>query len=276
MKTLQIGTTFRIVGVLAALGIVVFPFYWMLVTALTGDDNMFGAVPQLIPDFSRIGVFADVLGSHSVQLWLMNSTLIAAGTAALSVVLAIPVAYALSRYSFKGKVLLTLGLLLTQMLPEALLVVPMFGIFRQLDLLNSLFSLIMANTAFVMPVVAFILKGAIDGIPKSIEEAARVDGCLPLSILLRIILPLIGPTVAAITVIAFFHGWNEYVFAQTFIFDPAKQPASVGLAGFVGELSTPIQSVMAVAIMYTLPAVVFYLFAQKYFVSGITAGGVKG
>lgn len=276
MRAIRIGMTLRMVAVLTALGVVVFPFYWMLVTSLTGDDRMFGETSQVLPDITRLGIFAEVLGGHSVRLWLTNSAIVAGGTALLSVLLAVPVAYALSRYPFRGKILLTFGLLLTQMLPEALLVVPMFGIFRRLGLLDSLFSLVMANTAFVMPVVAFILKGAIDGIPRSIEEAARVDGCMPTSILLRIVLPLIGPTVAAVTVIAFFHGWNEYVFAQTFISAPEKQPASVGLAGFVGELSTPIQSVMAVAIMYTIPAVVFYLFAQRYFVSGITAGGVKG
>jgi len=162
------------------------------------------------------------------------------------------------------------------MLPEALLVVPLFGIFRNLNLLNSQFGLILADTAFVLPIVAIILRGAIDGIPRELEESARIDGCSAVSILTRINMPLIAPSIAATAVIAFFSGWNEYVFAVTFTFDPLKQPASVGLAGFVGELSTPLQTVMAVAFMYTLPAVVFYLFAQKYVVSGMVAGGVKG
>jgi multiple sugar transport system permease protein len=94
--------------------------------------------------------------------------------------------------------------------------------------------------------------------------------------LVRINLPLVAPAVAATAVIAFFNGWNEYVFAVTFIFDEALRPASVGLASYIGELSTPLQTVMAVALMYTLPAVIFYLFAQRYVVSGLTAGGVKG
>jgi multiple sugar transport system permease protein len=97
-----------------------------------------------------------------------------------------------------------------------------------------------------------------------------------LGILLRINLPLIAPSIAATAVIAFFHAWNEYVFAVTFIFTPGTQPASVGIANFIGELGTPIQTVMAVALMFTLPAVVFYLIAQKYVVAGMTAGAVKG
>jgi multiple sugar transport system permease protein len=162
------------------------------------------------------------------------------------------------------------------MLPEALLVVPLFALFRRYDLLDSLVGLIFVNSAFVLPIVALILKGAIDGIPRELEEAGRVDGAAPLSILTRINVPLIAPTIAAAAVIAFFHAWNEYVFAVTFIFTPAIQPASVGIANFIGELGTPIQTVMAVAFMFTLPAVVFYLFAQKYVVAGMTAGAVKG
>ena len=127
-----------------------------------------------------------------------------------------------------------------------------------------------------VPVVVWILKGAIDGVPLEIEEAARVDGCTRLGIVMSVVIPLIAPTLAAASVIAFFHGWNEYVFAQTFITEDRLHTASVGLAGFVGELSTPIHSVMAVGFIYTLPAVAFYLMVQKHVVAGMTAGGVKG
>ena len=121
-----------------------------------------------------------------------------------------------------------------------------------------------------------IIKGAIDSIPLEVEEAARIDGCSRIDIVLSIVIPLITPTLAAAAVIAFFHGWNEYVFAQTLISSEALRTASVGLASFVGELSTPIHSVMTVGVIYTLPAVIFYLFAQRYVVAGMTAGSVKG
>jgi multiple sugar transport system permease protein len=275
-RTLRLGVTARMVGVLIVLGLAVFPVYWMFVTALTSDEDLFSGALRLVPDFSRLGVFVDALREGEVVRWLLNSFIIAAGTTVLSIALGIPLGYALSRFRFSGKAVLGLALLFTQMLPEALLVVPLFAIFRRFELLNSLHGLILANTAFALPVVALILKGAIDGVPRDLDEAARVDGGRPPTVLFRVILPLIGPSIAAAAVIAFFHAWNEYVFAVTFIFDKALQPASVGVAGFIGEQDTSIQSIMAVAVLFTLPAVAFYLFAQKYVVGGMTAGAVKG
>lgn len=276
MRHSTIGTTIRVVVVLTVLGLAIFPLYWMFVTSLTSNHNLFGKTPQLLPDLRRIGVYADALFGGNVPIWLVNSAIIAAGTCIMSVGLGIPLGYALSRFTFRGKAFTSVGLFLTQMLPEALLVVPLFAMFRQVHLLNSLIGLILVDTAFVLPIVAFLLRGAIDGVPRELEEAARVDGCRPFTVLTRVNLPLIAPTVAAAAVIAFFSGWNEYVFAVTFISNPAREPTSVGVSGFIGELTTPLQTVMAVSVMYTLPAIVFYLFAQKYMVSGMTAGAVKG
>jgi len=276
IRRFRLGVAARSIIVLIVLGLAVFPIYWMFTTALTSDDDLFSNQPRLIPDFTQFGVFIDAITEGQTLTWLLNSTVVATGTTALALLLGIPLGYALSRFSFRGKLVLGIMLLFTQMLPEALLVVPLFSLFRRFDLLDSLVGLVLANTAFVLPIVALILKGAIDGIPRELEEAARVDGSRPLTVLLRINIPLIMPTIAAAAVIAFFHAWNEYVFAVTFIFNRAIQPASVGLAGFVGEQGTALQTIMAVAFLFTLPAVVFYLFAQKYVVSGMTAGAVKG
>lgn len=276
MKRVRFGVVARMIAVLVVLGIAVFPIYWMFTTALTSDADLFAAEPRWFPDFGQFYVFVDALREGPTLTWLLNSTIVAIGTTVFSIGLGIPLAYALSRFSFKGKVAVGLLLLMTQMLPEALMVVPLFSLYRRFELLDSLAGLILANTAFVLPIVALVLKGAIDGIPKELEEAARVDGARPLAVLLRINVPIILPSVAAAAVIAFFHAWNEYVFAVTFIFNKALQPASVGLAGFIGEQGTAIQTIMAVAFMFTLPAVAFYLFAQKYVVSGMTAGAVKG
>jgi multiple sugar transport system permease protein len=177
---------------------------------------------NLLPDFTRLGVFTDALADGQVVGWLLDSLIVATGTTVLSIALGVPLGYALSRFAFRGKAAGGLALLFTQMLPEALLV------------------------------VALILKGAIDGVPRELDEAARVDGSRPPTVLARIILPLIAPAIAAAAVIAFFSAWNEYVFAAT------------------------IQTIMAVGLLFTLPAVAFYLFAQRYVVSGMTAGAVKG
>lgn len=266
----------RLTLILALLGIAVFPIYWMLVTSLTPSAHLFDANPQLLPDLREAGVYLRVFQDHPVGLWLHNSAVVALGTMILSVALSIFPAYALSRFKTASMAIVGLGLFATQMLPEAMLVVPLYTLYTQLSLINTLFGLILANTAFTLPVVAWILKGAIDGIPDEIEEAARMDGCSRFGIVLSVITPIIAPTLAATAVIAFFNGWNEYIFAQTLIIDSNLHTASVGLARFIGELSTPIHSVMAVALIYTLPAVAFYLFAQRYVVAGMTAGSVKG
>lgn len=266
----------RILAVIGLLLVAGFPFYWMFVTSLTPSSALFADRPQFWPVWSEAGVYSEAFSKIPVSTWLINSLIVAAGTTALSIAIALYPAYALSRYNFSGKGLMGLSLFATQMLPEAMLVVPLYAIFGQLHLLNTLTALILANTAFTVPVIVWILKSAVDGIPEEIEEAAHIDGCSRAGIVWRIILPLIAPTLAAASVIAFFHGWNEYVFAQTLISSESLKTASVGLAGFVGELSTPIHTVMSIAIIYTVPAVVFYLFVQKYVVGGMVAGGVKG
>lgn len=276
MNASSTSHTVRIVAVLALLGVAIFPIYWMFVTSMTPSSELFAEKPNLLPRFGQIAIYEEVFRVIPVATWLWNSFVVATGTTLLSIMLAILPAYALSRFRFAGLALLGFALFATQMLPEAMLVVPLYSIFGQLSLLNSLLGLILANTAFVVPVITWIIKGAIDGIPLEVEEAARVDGCSRIDIVLAIVIPLIAPTLAAASVIAFFHGWNEYVFAQTLISSEHLRTASVGLASFVGELSTPIHSVMAVGVIYTLPAVVFYLFAQRYVVAGMTAGSVKG
>lgn len=276
MNASPISHTLRPLAVLALLGVAAFPIYWMVVTSMTPSSELFARQPNLLPDLGQIGIYAEVFRTIPVATWLWNSFVVAAGTTVFSIMLAILPAYALSRFRFTGLAILGFALFATQMLPEAMLVVPLYSIFGQLSLLNSLLGLILANTAFVVPVITWIIKGAIDGIPLEVEEAARIDGCSRIDIVLAIVLPLIAPTLAAAAVISFFHGWNEYVFAQTLISSEQLRTASVGLASFVGELSTPIHAVMAVGVMYTLPAVVFYLFAQRYVVAGMTAGSVKG
>ena len=266
----------RMALILILVSVSVFPIYWMMVTSLTSSSNLFSDTPRMLPDLDQAFNYRDTFRSTAVLTWLRNSAIVAIGTMVLSIALAVLPAYALSRFRFRGAGPLGFLLFATQMLPEAMLVVPLYAIFANLSLLNSLTGLILANTAFTVPVVTWILKGAIDGVPIEVEEAARVDGCTRLGIVLAIVLPIVAPTLAAASVIAFFHGWNEYVFARTLVSSQELRTASVGLASFIGELSTPIHTVMAIGVMYTLPAVFFYLLVQRFVVAGMTAGSVKG
>lgn len=254
-----------------------FPLYWVINTAMTPAEELYGGEQNLIPDFSRSAEIFSVLVSDTPFLqWMGNSLVVAVGTTVSSLLMAVLAAYALSRYRFVGKGLMGFGFFATQMLPEALLVVPLYSMFAALGLLNELFGLVLANTAFAMPVATFILKAAMDGVPYEIEESARVDGSSSLTTLHLMIVPLIAPSMAAAAVITFFDGWNEYLFATTFISERESWVASTGLASFIGEFLTPLDSVFSAAFVFTLPAVIFFLLMQRRIVSGLTSGSVKG
>lgn len=254
----------------------IFPVYWMLVTASLEPGSIFRRPPALMPQGGFIDTARNMIRDSDLLQWLTNTTVIASGTAIISVAMACLAAYALSRFRFFGRGAFGFALFATQMLPEALLIVPLYAIFLTLGLLNGLLGLVLINSAIVMPVLAWILKTAIDSVPYEIEEAAIVDGCRRLTVLGTIVIPIILPSLAAAAVIAFFHGWDEFLFASTFLEDRELWPASVGLASLVGETSTAVDQIMAGSLIYTVPAVIFFLFAQKRVVSGLAAGSVKG
>lgn len=273
----SLGAVGRLVGVVVLVVLAGFPVYWLFTTATHTTAELFGGHVQWFPGLGHLLTsFSDAISGVPMARWLSNSAVIAFGTTLLSLVLAILAAYALSRYRFGGKGVFSFALFATQMLPEALLVVPLYSMFLRFGLLDNLFGLILSDTAFSMPVAVWILKSAMDGVPSEIEEAARVDGCPRYAMLTQITLPLIAPSIAAAAVITFFDGWNEYLFANTFITDERKWPASKGLASFIGEFVTPLNHVMAAALMFTVPAIVFFLIVQRRIVSGLTAGSVKG
>jgi multiple sugar transport system permease protein len=274
---MNLGSVMRGFGVVVLVALAGFPVYWLFTTATHTTAELFGGHVQLLPDLGRF--FTSFKGAASgvpMLRWLTNSAVVAFGTTLLSLVIAILAAYALSRYRFRGKGVFGFALFATQMLPEALLVVPLYSIFLTFGLLDKLTGLVLSDTAFAMPVAVWILKSAMDGVPLEIEEAARVDGCPRYAMLTQIVLPLIAPSIAAAAVITFFDGWNEYLFANTFITDEHKWPASKGLASFIGEFVTPLNHVMAAALIFTLPAIIFFLFVQRRIVNGLTAGSVKG
>ncbi|MDQ0921823.1 multiple sugar transport system permease protein [Pseudarthrobacter sp. W1I19] len=270
------------VGVRALLALLLtclagFPLFWIINTAMTPTNDLYQGQQRVVPDLSRtLNLFSVLTTDTPFLRWMGNSAVVAFGTTLLSLILATMAAYALSRYKFVGKGPMGFLFFATQMLPEALLVVPLYSLFAALGLLNQLGGLVLVNTAFAMPVALFILKSAIDNIPYELEESARVDGCSPLSILQVMVVPLVAPSMAAAAVITFFDGWNEYLFATTFIRDRSSWVASTGLASFIGEFSTPLDTVFSAALVFTVPAVVFFLLMQRKIVSGLTAGSVKG
>lgn len=267
----------RGVAALAMAIVAFFPFYWIVNTSMTPADELYSGGQSVWLDLSRAQYAFQILTTDSPFLrWLGNSAVVATGTTILSVLLALLAAYALSRFRFAGKGLFSFIFFSSQMLPEALIIVPLYALFVSLQLLNQPAGLVLANTAFSMPVAVWILKAAIDGVPLEIEESARVDGCGPMKTLRYMVLPIIAPSIAAAAVIAFFDSWNEYLFATTFMRTKSLWLASTGLASFQGEYQTPLDVVFSGAFVFSLPAVIFFLIVQKRIVAGLTAGSVKG
>lgn len=267
LRYLLIGTLVALAG---------FPVYWMATTALSVNSELYGTGQVIWPQPRNFPELFRELGEVPIGRWLFNTLLIASGGTILSLTLGALAGYALSRFRFHGRGIVGFLLFMTQVVPEALILVPLYAMFITFGLLNSLTGLILANVGFSLPVACFVLKGAMDAVPYEIEESAIIDNCPRFSVLTMIILPLIMPSIAAAAVVAFFAGWNEFLFASTFLMDATLWPASVGLASFVGQYETPMSAVMGAALVFSLPAIVFFLLIQRKIVAGLTAGAVKG
>ena len=266
----------RSCAVIILVGATLYPIYWMVVSATTDTSRLFVSSPDLLPNLSHLSGFHEALTGTPLLRWLINSAIISFGATTLSISVSWFAAYALSRYRFHGRGLFGLALFVTQFLPEVFLLVPLYGLFLTIGLLNRLEGLMIINAAFVVPVATWLLKAAIDTVPREIEEAARVDGAPRLAIQMGIVAPLVLPSIAAVAVIAFFHAWDEFVYALTFLSKGDLKPASVGIASFVGELTTPMDVMLSASVIYVLPTLLFAIFAQRYVVSGLVAGSVKG
>ena len=276
MKKVSLTKILRWIFVFVLASFAIFPVYWMYNTSLTSVGGLFGG-QNLIPRVQdSLQIFNVFFTEVPIWRWLRNSAVVALGTTISSLAMAVLAAYGLSRFRFFGKGLLGFSLFATQMLPEALLIVPMYALFMSLGLLNGFTGLVLANTAFVMPVAVWIIKSAMDGIPYEIEEAARVDGTPRLAVLTQIMMPLTAPSIAAASVILFFDGWNDFLFASTFITSSEKWLATVGLASFLGEFVTPLATVFSAALVFTIPAILLFLIMQRQIISGLTSGSVKG
>ena len=257
-----------------------FPIYWMVVSTFQPVSLSLQYPPPFFPqawDFSVIQRIFTVSGNSTrIDLWIGNSIALAIMTTIISVVLSVFGAYALSGKRWRGQGLFGIMLLMTQMLPEALIVIPLYSTLDKLHLRDSLFTLALVDTAFVLPICIWILKNVFDTIPTEIRDAALVDGCTRIRMLWRIMLPIAAPGLVAVGVVAFFHAWNEYLFASSLIGNRNLYTAPVGLASMISMIDTPIDKLLGGGLMFSIFPVIFYLLVQRYIVAGLSAGAVKG
>jgi multiple sugar transport system permease protein len=267
--------------VLIICGITFFPIYWMLVTTVQSTKITLHYPPSLWPEEFSLSAFQEVFDKEPVARWIFNSIYLSSVTTVICVVLSIFGGYAISALRWRGRGLFAIFLLMTQMLPEALVIVPVFKIFTDFplihqDIRNSLPAVALIDAAFILPICVWVMKNMFDTVPGEVREAAMVDGAGPIRTLFQIVMPIALPGVVAVGVVAFFYAWNEFLFAQTMIQDKDLKPASVGLAGMITMLDTPIQLLLAAGTLFAIPPVIFYLAMQRYIVAGISAGAVKG
>jgi multiple sugar transport system permease protein len=266
----------RRVALLVAVAFALAPIYWLFTMATENPTQIVAGNPSFLPHFEGFGGITHPPLDVPIAQWFLNTVLVAAGTAAVAVVVAVTSAFGLSRFRFRGNGAFRVLVLFTQMLPAALLVVPLYAMMTQIHLINSLVGLILTDAAFTTPVCLWVIKGAMDSVPRELDEAARVDGSSMFTVLRRVVLPLAAPGVAAAATIAFFFGWNDFLFANTFLIGQNLSVLSTGLASMITLYSTPVPFLMAVASVYCLPPMVFFVLMQRRLVAGLTAGAVKG
>ena len=239
--------------------------------------NYGAATKELTDQVVSVQNFVDVLTEQPFLTWLMNSAIVATATTVVGVFLACTAAYAFSRFRFPGRQAGMMSFLVSQMFPGTLLLVPLYIIIVSwLKLGNSFIGLVLVYSVTAIPFCVWMLKGYFDTIPLEIEESAIMDGASRQTIFFKIILPLAKPAVAVTALFSFMTGWNEFILAATFLEEETKYTAPVGLKFFVGGFTSQWGYFAAGSIIVSVPVVLLFLFLQKYLVSGLTAGGVKG
>lgn len=263
-------------GVAIVCAILVFPIYWLFVTALSTTAELKALPPSFWPEVAQWGTFAKVWGERPILHWLMNSTLAAAGSVTLSMIVSVLAGYSLSRFRVRGGNELGLFILTAKMLPATLLVIPLFSIFRNVGLIGSIWSLVIAHSTLIIPFTTWMLKGYFDTIPRELEQAAMVDGCSPMGAMVRVILPVATPGLAATALYAFVLSWADYAYARTFLINAQDNwTANLGITTMKGEYVTDWNEISAAAVFVAIPILLIYMFLERYLVGGLTAGAEK-
>ncbi len=261
--------------------VILFPFYMMLVTSfktqallllnpLDFSINFAQGLPELFKSY--FVVFKD----YNFGRYMLTSTIVSLGTVVITLIFAIPAAYAVARLNFFGKNFLSTSILIIYLFPAIVLVIPLYTIFSQLGLRNSIEGLLIVYTATTLPVAIYMLQGYFKSIPKELEEAGIIDGQNWLGIIFKIILPLSLPAISSVALYVFMIAWNEFLFSLMFLDRPNTFTLSRAIQFLNIGAETPRQYLMAGSVVVTLPILIIFVYFEKYLVSGLTAGSVKG
>lgn len=269
-------------GLLLTMAVVVvvyslLPFYVMLTVSITPEQTSFGREVVLAPSVLTLDNYVNLFQALPFARYFRNSVIVAIATTTLALVAAVPAAYSFARYRFRGRRPLLLGLLLLYMIPAVVLIVPLLIIFTRLGLYNTTLGLVVADASLALPFAVWILVGFFATLPRELDEAALIDGCGPLGVLWRVVIPLAVPGIVAVGLIMFIVVWNEFLFAFTFASGEEVKTLPVAMRPFVrGEAGVFWGTIMASATLTSVPVVALALFFQRYLIAGLASGGVKG
>lgn len=254
----------------------IFPLYWMLLTSIRPNEAIQRLPPEFWPSAATGSHYSDILGDGKFLVFYKNNVIVSGVTTLLTLCLALFAAYAFSRYRFKGNKILMMMFLSTQMFPAMTLLIALYSMYARLGLLNTYTALVLACSTNALPLSVWILKGFFDTVPKSLEEAAYIDGCSKGRTLFQIIIPLVKPGIFAVGLYSFLISWEDFLWGLTLVNKKEMRTLASGIAmTYLGEFEYDWGRVMAAAVGAALPILIAFLFLQKYMISGLTAGAVK-
>jgi ABC-type glycerol-3-phosphate transport system permease component len=251
------------------------PLLFMISTSVKYPDEVFTTPPTLIPSAITFENYTSVLSLDYVRFF-WNSLVVAVGTTVLALLFGIGASYAFSRLHFTGRKPLLTAILLTQLLPLAVLIIPIYRVARSLQLLNTHPGLMIAYLTFDLPVAIWLMRGFYVSIPRELEEAAQLDGATAFQAFRQVALPLAVPGIIATAAYCFFMAWQDFMFALVFMSDNDMRTLPLGVLGYIGEHQTDWGRLMAASVMLMIPVFVIFALVQRQFVSGLTRGAVKG
>jgi multiple sugar transport system permease protein len=264
-----------IVCVILILIVTLFPIVWMTFASIRPTTETLAWPPVWIPRDVTFVAFAKLFSNSKEIQYFINSYIISLSTAGLTIVLAISCAYGFSRFRIRGSTFILLAVLALQMMPAVALILPFYSHARDFGIYNTRTSVIIAHTAFTLPIAIWLLKGFLDSIPSALEEAAMVDGTTRLGALIYIVLPLSLPGIVSVGVFSFLHSWNEFLFALILTSGEAAAPLSIRMSQFFTQFGRDWNGIMALNVIASVPLIVFFIFMQRWVISGMTGGAVK-
>lgn len=268
-------STLARVILLCVLGMaVLFPIYWMLVIAIT-PTGFSRSLPGILPQNVTFENFVSLFTERPMARWLVNSIIVAALASFLSLVFGTSCGYVLSKMKFRGAGLVMIAVLVTQMMPGTSIIVPLYILFRDLGLLDTMSGMVVGHISLVVPIAIWMSKGFFDRIPPDLEASARIDGCTRLGAYLYVSLPLAVPGLAAIFIYGFVTSWHDFLFAHSLVHSQQLWTAANGISSFRGQYFTLHELQMAAALVFALPVIIVFVVMQRWIVSGAMTGSVR-